>query len=114
MWQQADMKLQSGAFGMLGEPEAMYRYWTFLEQNNYPNASSMRKMFEQKVQEQKMMAQMALPTEPGTAPNMNSALIPDDYVQDETEKSFTENPMEEGVTADPYLSQSLVGELGGM
>ena len=110
MWQQADMKLQSGAFGMLGEPEAMYRYWTFLEQNNYPNASAMRKMFEEKVQEQKLMQQMMgqAPQE-GFAPAANSALIPDDYVQDETEKSFTEDPMAEDVAEDPYLAQSLVG-----
>ena len=108
MWQQADLKLQSGAFGMLGEPEAMYRYWRFLEGNNYPYASEMRKLFEQKVQEQKMMAQLGGPVEQGMAPTANSAILPD-YVQDDVEKSLTENPMEESAAEDPYLAQSLVG-----
>lgn len=108
MWQQADMKLQSGAFGMLGEPEAMYRYWTFLEQNNYPNASAMRKMFEEKVQEQKMMQQMSMGQPEGMGiPGANSALVPEDYVQSDVEKTLTETPMEEQAMADPFLAQNM-------
>ena len=108
MWQQADLKLQSGGFGMLGEPEAMYRYWRFLEMNNYPNASEMRKMFEQKVQEQKLTAA----PEGFAPPNANSALIPDDYVQTDVEKALSDAPMTEQSEYDPYLAQALVGSAG--
>lgn len=109
MWQQADLKLQSGAFGMLGDPEAMYKYWRFQEMNNYPNASEMKKMFEQKVQEQKAL--QAAPE--GFAPsNANSALIPDDYVQTDVEKALNDAPMTEQSEYDPYLAQALVGSAG--
>jgi hypothetical protein len=57
LWQQADFKLQSGAFGMLGDPKTLYRYWTYMERNNYPNAAEMKKQFEQEVKDQEMMAQ---------------------------------------------------------
>lgn len=108
MWQQADLKLQSGAFGMLGDPEAMYKYWRFQEMNNYPNASEMKKMFEQKVQEQKLQA-----TPEGFAPpNANSALVPDDYVQTDVEKALSDAPMSEQSEYDPYLAQALVGSAG--
>lgn len=108
MWQQADLKLQSGAFGMLGDPEAMYKYWRFQEMNNYPNASEMKKMFEQKVQEQKLTA-----TPEGFAPpNANSALVPDDYVQTDVEKALSDAPMSEQSEYDPYLAQALVGSAG--
>lgn len=118
MWQQADLKLQSGAFGMLGEPEAMYRYWAFLEKNNYPYASEVRRMFEEKVQEQKMMQQMAsqmgmaAPQE-GFAPEENSALIPDEYVESDVEHTLNDMPMQSNANIDPYLAQALVGKLGG-
>lgn len=52
MWQQADLKLQSGAFGALQDPKTLYRYWSFMEKNNYPNAAEMKKQFEEAVQEQ--------------------------------------------------------------
>lgn len=106
MWQQADLKLQSGAFGMLGDPEAMYKYWRFQEMNNYPNASEMKKMFEQKVQEQKLTPEGFAP------PNANSALIPDDYVQTDVEKALSDAPMTEQSEYDPYLAQALVGSAG--
>ena len=108
MWQQADLKLQSGAFGMLGDPEAMYKYWRFQEMNNYPNASEMKKMFEQKVQEQKLQAA----PEGFAPPNANSALIPDDYVQTDVEKALSDAPMSEQSEYDPYLAQALVGSAG--
>ena len=58
MWQQIDLKYQSGAFGQIGTPEASLAYWTFLADNDYPNAEAMKSYFEQKVQEQQaMMAQ---------------------------------------------------------
>ena len=109
MWQQADLKLQSGAFGMLGDPEAMYKYWRFQEMNNYPNASEMKKMFEQKVQEQKAL--QAAP-EGFAPPNANSALVPDDYVQTDVEKALSDTPMTEQSEYDPYLAQALVGSAG--
>ena len=48
MWQQADMKLQSGAFGPIGEPDTLIAYWKYQERNNYPNAADMRKDFEER------------------------------------------------------------------
>ena len=52
MWAQADFKLQSGAFGPLAEPSTLLHYWTFMEQNDYPNASEMRQHFEAEYQKQ--------------------------------------------------------------
>lgn len=53
MWQQIDLKYQSGAFGPIGEPETLLRYWTFMEENDYPNASKIRTMFADQVQQAK-------------------------------------------------------------
>ena len=58
MWQQIDLKYQAGAFGKLGEPETLLAYWTFMAENDYPNAEQMRSIFQQKVQEQKKMQEM--------------------------------------------------------
>jgi len=107
MWQQADLKLQSGAFGMLADPEAMYRYWKFMEGNNYPYASEMRKMFEEKVQEQKMLAMQGMPTEGGFVPPTANSAVVDDYVQSDLDKTLTETPMEEQAQLDPFLSESM-------
>ena len=52
MWAQADFKLQSGAFGPLGEIGTLLHYWTFMEQNDYPNASEMKQHFEREYQKQ--------------------------------------------------------------
>lgn len=112
MWQQADLKLQAGAFGMLGNPEAMYKYWRFQEMNNYPNASEMKKMFEEKVQEQKMLMQAGAPIEEGSPPNGNSAIIPEDYVQSEVEQTLNSTPMQGQAALDPYMAQALIGNVG--
>ena len=65
MWQQIDMKLQSGAFGQLGALETMRLYWSLMEKNHYPNAgdvlSQIEMMMAEQQQQQAMMAQM--PTE---------------------------------------------------
>lgn len=53
MWQQIDLKYQAGAFGPIGEPDTLLQYWTFMAQNDYPNAESMRIAMMQKVEEQK-------------------------------------------------------------
>lgn len=52
MWSQADLKLQSGAFGPLGEIDTLLMYWTYMEQNDYPNAAEIKKIVEAKKQEQ--------------------------------------------------------------
>lgn len=38
MWNQTDLKLQSQAFGPLGDLETLKTYWTFMKANGYPNA----------------------------------------------------------------------------
>ena len=45
MWQQIDLKYQAGAFGQIGEPETLLAYWTFMAENDYPNAEHMRSIF---------------------------------------------------------------------
>lgn len=56
MWNQADIMLQSGAFGTLGDLDTMLLYWTFKEKNNYPNAGEVKRQIEQRKQEQMAMA----------------------------------------------------------
>lgn len=63
MWNQADLKLQSGAFGPLTELKTLQLYWLFMEKNNYPNAGEIRKIIEARLQEQEaeqMEAQQAM------------------------------------------------------
>ena len=52
MWQQIDLKYQSGAFGPVGELQTLLNYWTFMERNDYPHASEIRAMFAEQYQEQ--------------------------------------------------------------
>lgn len=59
MWQQADMKLQSGAFGPIGDMQTNLMYWTFMEKNNYPNAAEIKKQVELRLAEQQNMMQSA-------------------------------------------------------
>ena len=68
MWQQIDMKLQSGAFGQLGSLETMRLYWSLMEKNHYPNAGDVLAQVEMMLQEQQMMQQQMqaqLPMEGG-------------------------------------------------
>ena len=51
MWQQIDLKLQTGAFGPLDDPNTLLNYWTFMEKNDYPHASEIRQMFADKMEE---------------------------------------------------------------
>ena len=71
MWQQIDMKLQSGAFGQLGSLETMRLYWSLMEKNHYPNAgdvlSQIEMMIAQQEAQQQEMAQM--PQIEGGIPN---------------------------------------------
>ena len=57
MWNQADMKLQSGAFGSLGDLETNYLYWLEQERNSYPHAGEIKRVIEQRLEEQKQMQQ---------------------------------------------------------
>ena len=58
MWNQADMKLQSGAFGQLGDLETNYLYWLEQERNSYPHAGEIKSVIEERLAQQKeMMAQ---------------------------------------------------------
>ena len=57
MWNANDLKLQSGAFGQLGDLETAVLYWTLQEKSNYPNAGIIKTMLEQRLEEQKAMAQ---------------------------------------------------------
>lgn len=57
MWQQIDMKLQSGAFGQSGTLETMRLYWSLMEKNHYPNAGDVLSQIDLMMQEQQMMQQ---------------------------------------------------------
>ena len=71
MWQQIDMKLQSGAFGQLGALETMRLYWSLMEKNHYPNAGDVLSQIEMMMAEQQQMAQQMPPQMPveGGMPN---------------------------------------------
>ena len=58
MWQQIDMKLQSGAFGQLGSLETMRLYWSLMEKNHYPNAGDVLSQIEMMMAEQQQMQQI--------------------------------------------------------
>lgn len=64
MWQQADQKLQSGAFGPLGDLRTMRLYWLEQERNGYPHAGELlaevEKYLEMQKQEQAMIAQQQM------------------------------------------------------
>ena len=72
MWQQIDMKLQSGAFGQLGSLETMRLYWSLMEKNHYPNAGDVLQQVEMMMAEQQQQAQMMEQMQPqmeGGMPN---------------------------------------------
>jgi hypothetical protein len=61
MWNQTDLKLQSGAFGPVGDLETAKAYWTIMKANGYPNASTVLALIEERIQtQQQMAAQMAM------------------------------------------------------
>ena len=70
MWQQIDMKLQSGAFGQLGSLETMRLYWSLMEKNHYPNAGDVLQQVEMMLAEQQQMAQMPMEGAPNEMPVM--------------------------------------------
>lgn len=110
MWAQADLKLQSGAFGPLGDANAMYRYWKFLEANNYPNASVMRKQFEEEVQQQKeQMAQIQALTQMQQQPQLPQNAPTDVPPIDLSGTDITDEPMADNEAVDPFLASNLLG-----
>lgn len=62
MWNQTDLKLQSQAFGPLGDLETLKTYWTFMKANGYPNAGLALDSVMERIQtieeQQQMQAQM--------------------------------------------------------
>lgn len=66
LWNQTDLKLQSGAFGPVGDLETARAYWTIQKANGYPNAAIILNIIEQRIKEQQeiaMHAQQAMPQE---------------------------------------------------
>jgi hypothetical protein len=59
MWNQADMKLQSGAFGILGDLKTAYLYWLEQERNDYPHAGEIKRVIEERLAEQQQQEQAA-------------------------------------------------------
>ena len=60
MWNQTDMKLQSGAFGPVGDLETAKAYWTIMKANGYPNSTVVLNLIEDRIaQQQQMAAQVA-------------------------------------------------------
>lgn len=58
MWNQTDMKLQSGAFGPVGDLETSRVYWTIQKANGFPNAAVALNLIEDRLDQQKQMAQL--------------------------------------------------------
>lgn len=73
MWNQADLKLQSGAFGPLADLRTMRLYWLEQERNGYPHAgeilAEVEKMLAEQNEQQALMAQMQEGV-PNEMPNM--------------------------------------------
>lgn len=59
MWNQTDLKLQSGAFGPVGDLETARAYWTIMKANGYPNASVILSLVEDRISEQQQLAEQA-------------------------------------------------------
>lgn len=55
LWQQADLALQSGAFGQLGDLETSRLYWQVQEANGKPGAAEALKNIEQRIQKMEVM-----------------------------------------------------------
>lgn len=68
MWNQTDLKLQSQAFGPLGDLETLKTYWTFMKANGYPNAGMalesilerIQTIEEQQAMQEQMQAEQAM------------------------------------------------------
>lgn len=69
MWSQIDMKLQSGAFGPLGDLQTMRLYWSLMEKNHYPNAGDVLRQIEMQIANQQQMMQQITPVMEGGLQN---------------------------------------------
>ena len=83
MWQQIDMKLQSGAFGPLGDLSTMRLYWSLMKEHHYPSAGNILQQIEMMMAEQQQQAQMAQMGVPNEMPVMSDGIennpIPQPY-----------------------------------
>lgn len=68
LWNQTDLKLQSGAFGPVGDLETARAYWTIQKANGYPNAAIILNIIEQRIKEQQEMAMQAQQEMPQEVP----------------------------------------------
>jgi len=75
MWQQIDMKLQSGAFGPVGDLETSLLYWKLMEKNGYPNAGIIRDSLEQRLNEQSQLMQGGVPNAMSNMPTGNGNIV---------------------------------------
>lgn len=78
MWEQTDLKLQSQAFGPLGDMETLKTYWTFMKANGYPNAGLALESVMERIQSQEEAMQMQ---EQMQAEQALAAQTPDNLVQ---------------------------------
>jgi hypothetical protein len=64
------MKMQSGAFGPVGDLETSRAYWTIMKANGYPNAGMILSLIEDRIsqQEQQMMQMQAAQEMPQEMP----------------------------------------------
>ena len=53
MWNAADVKYQSGAFGPIGDLESLVLYWEFMAKANYPNAGEILSNLQERLQRQR-------------------------------------------------------------
>lgn len=77
MWNQTDLKLQSQAFGPLGDLQTLRTYWTFMKASGYPNAGMALDIVEQRLIEQKQQEEQAIAMQQQEA-MMQEGVMPDD------------------------------------
>lgn len=76
LWQQADMALQSGAFGQLGDLETSRLYWQVQEANGKPGAAAALKNIEDRIAKQEEMANAMSAMQNGNANQIQQAGAP--------------------------------------
>jgi hypothetical protein len=78
MWNQTDLKLQSQAFGPLGDLNTLKTYWTFMKANGYPNAGMALESVMERISDQESAMQMQQQMQEEQA---MAAQTPDNLVQ---------------------------------
>jgi hypothetical protein len=78
MWNQTDLKLQSQAFGPLGDLNTLKTYWTFMKANGYPNAGMALESVMERIADQESAMQMQQQMQEEQA---MAAQTPDNLVQ---------------------------------